>query len=82
MDYGLWYVEIAIASYWKYYVFISTAYRVEDLLLEKIEKKRPQRQTNMECLGQGLIEAGNEFGPSTAYGKTVILKDDFVLPNN
>ncbi|CAG7816263.1 unnamed protein product, partial [Allacma fusca] len=45
----------------------NPGYRIEDMLMEKIDKKRPQRQTNIEVLGQGLIEAGSEFGPSTAY---------------
>jgi len=43
---------------------------VEDFVLEKIEKKRPTRMSNMEVLGQAMLEAGNEFGPNAAYGKT------------
>lgn len=43
-------------------------YRVEDFLFEKIDKKRPNRLSNLEYLGQDMIEAGNEFGPGTAYG--------------
>ncbi|CAG2063353.1 unnamed protein product, partial [Timema podura] len=42
--------------------------RVEDFLFEKIEKKRPNRLTNQEYLGLDMIEAGNDFGPGTAYG--------------
>uniref|UniRef100_T1HBG5 BAR domain-containing protein n=1 Tax=Rhodnius prolixus TaxID=13249 RepID=T1HBG5_RHOPR len=42
--------------------------RVEDYLLEKIEKKRPNRLSNLEYLGQDMIDAGNEFGPGTPYG--------------
>lgn len=42
--------------------------RVEDFLFEKIEKKRPNRLSNLEYLGLDMIEAGNEFGPGTAYG--------------
>lgn len=45
-----------------------TGYRVEDFLFEKIDKKRPNRLSNLEYLGQDMIEAGNEFGPGTAYG--------------
>jgi endophilin-B len=50
----------------------NPGYRVEDYLMEKIEKKRPARLSNMECLGQGMIEAGNEFGASGAYGSMLI----------
>lgn len=51
---------------WPYILF--TGYRVEDFLFEKIDKKRPNRLSNLEYLGQDMIEAGNEFGPGTAYG--------------
>lgn len=47
---------------------LFTGYRVEDFLFEKIDKKRPNRLSNLEYLGQDMIEAGNEFGPGTAYG--------------
>ncbi|XP_047117369.1 endophilin-B1 isoform X1 [Schistocerca piceifrons] len=46
--------------------------RVEDFLFEKIEKKRPNRLTNLEYLGLDMIEAGNEFGPGTAYGSALV----------
>lgn len=46
--------------------------RVEDFLFEKIEKKRPNRLSNLEYLGLDMIEAGNEFGPGTAYGSSLI----------
>ncbi|XP_014286980.1 endophilin-B1 isoform X2 [Halyomorpha halys] len=46
--------------------------RVEDFLFEKIEKKRPNRLSNLEYLGQDMIEAGNEFGPGTAYGGALL----------
>lgn len=46
-----------------------SGYRAEDFLMEKIDKKRPTRPSNLECLGQGMIDAGNEFGGSQAYGK-------------
>lgn len=47
-------------------------YRVEDYLLEKIEKKKPNRLSNLEYLGQDMIDAGNEFGPGTPYGSTLL----------
>lgn len=50
-----------------------TGYRVEDFLFEKIDKKRPNRLSNLEYLGQDMIEAGNEFGPGTAYGNLLSL---------
>lgn len=43
--------------------------RVEDFLFDKIEKKKPNRLSNLEYLGIDMIEAGNDFGPGTAYGK-------------
>lgn len=46
--------------------------RVEDFLFDKIEKKRPNRLSNLEYLGLDMIEAGNEFGPGTAYGTSLI----------
>lgn len=46
--------------------------RVEDFLFEKIEKKKPNRLSNLEYLGQDMIEAGNEFGPGTAYGGALL----------
>lgn len=36
--------------------------RVEDFIFEKIEKKKPQRLSNIEYLGLDMIEAGSEFG--------------------
>ena len=49
-------------------LLIHAGNRVEDFLFEKIEKKRPNRLSNLEYLGLDMIEAGNEFGPGTAYG--------------
>ncbi|KAJ9583641.1 hypothetical protein L9F63_022022, partial [Diploptera punctata] len=49
--------------------------RVEDFLFEKIDKKRPNRLSNLEYLGLDMIEAGNEFGPGTAYGTSLIKKE-------
>uniref|UniRef100_A0A8C4Q2X6 SH3-domain GRB2-like endophilin B2a n=1 Tax=Eptatretus burgeri TaxID=7764 RepID=A0A8C4Q2X6_EPTBU len=46
--------------------------RMEDFVYEKLEKKVPARQCNVELLGQFMTDAGNEFGPSTPYGKTLI----------
>lgn len=36
--------------------------RVEDFIFEKIEKKKPQRLSNIEYLGLDMIEAGGTYG--------------------
>lgn len=46
--------------------------RVEDFIFEKIEKKKPQRLSNIEHLGLDMIEAGGEFGPDGNYGAALI----------
>lgn len=46
--------------------------RLEEFVYEKLEKKAPTRMNNHELLGQSMIEAGNEFGPGTAYGNALI----------
>uniref|UniRef100_T1JPH5 Uncharacterized protein n=1 Tax=Strigamia maritima TaxID=126957 RepID=T1JPH5_STRMM len=46
--------------------------RVEDFFFEKLDKKPRDRLSNLELLGVDLIEAGNEFGPGTAYGTALI----------
>ncbi|XP_020786224.1 endophilin-B1a [Boleophthalmus pectinirostris] len=46
--------------------------RLEEFVYEKLEKKAPTRLNNHELLGQSMIEAGNEFGPGTAYGNALI----------
>ncbi|XP_055698349.1 endophilin-B1 isoform X4 [Phlebotomus papatasi] len=46
--------------------------RVEDFIFEKIEKKKPNRLSNLEYLGLDMIEAGGEFGQDGAYGSTLI----------
>lgn len=39
------------------------------MLFEKIEKRRPNRLSNLEYLGLDMVQSGNEFGPGTSYGK-------------
>jgi len=46
--------------------------RVEDFIFEKIEKKKPQRLSNIEYLGLDMIEAGGSFGPDGSYGAALI----------
>lgn len=42
--------------------------RIEDFFYEKIDKKKPNRLSNLEYVGTDMIEAGNDFGPGVAYG--------------
>lgn len=46
--------------------------RVEDFIFEKIEKKKPQRLSNIEYLGLDMIEAGGTFGSDGGYGSALI----------
>ncbi|KAM8931008.1 endophilin-B1 isoform 2-T2 [Pelodytes ibericus] len=46
--------------------------RIEEFVYEKLERKAPSRMNNQEQLGQYMIDAGNEFGPGTAYGNALI----------
>lgn len=46
-----------------------TGNRIEDFFYEKIDKKKPNRLSNLEYVGIDMIEAGNEFGPGIPYGK-------------
>ncbi|XP_035826111.1 endophilin-B1 [Aplysia californica] len=46
--------------------------RMEDLLYEKLDKKKKDRITQYEILGNAMVEAGNEFGPGTPYGNALV----------
>ncbi|XP_026709990.1 endophilin-B1 isoform X2 [Athene cunicularia] len=46
--------------------------RMEEFVYEKLDRKAPSRMNNPELLGQYMIDAGNEFGPGTAYGNALI----------
>ncbi|KAF6214214.1 hypothetical protein GE061_008953 [Apolygus lucorum] len=50
----------------------NPGYRVEDFVFEKIEKKKPNRLSNLEYLGQDMIDAGNDYGPGTPYGAALL----------
>ncbi|VDO94124.1 unnamed protein product [Soboliphyme baturini] len=54
-------------------LFFSPALRVEEYFYDKLEMKKEQRLNNLETLGVAMIQAGNEFGPGTAYG-SILLK--------
>ena len=51
------------------FLFCISAVRLEEMVVDKLDKKKRERQTNTEYLGQTMIDAGNEFGPGTPYGK-------------
>ena len=42
--------------------------RVEEFVYEKVQGSKPQRMLENDVLGQHMIDAGNDFGPGTAYG--------------
>ncbi|KAL0112457.1 hypothetical protein PUN28_012053 [Cardiocondyla obscurior] len=46
--------------------------RIEDFFFEKIDKRKPNRLSNLEYVGTDMIEAGNDFGPGIAYGSALI----------
>ncbi|KAG8436691.1 hypothetical protein GDO86_007689 [Hymenochirus boettgeri] len=46
--------------------------RIEEFLYEKLDRKAPSRLNNQEQLAQYMTDAGNEFGPGTAYGNALI----------
>ncbi|XP_071420855.1 endophilin-B1 isoform X4 [Pithys albifrons albifrons] len=46
--------------------------RIEEFVYEKLDRKAPSRMNNPELLGQYMIDAGNDFGPGTAYGNALI----------
>ncbi|XP_051164278.1 endophilin-B1 isoform X2 [Leptopilina boulardi] len=46
--------------------------RIEDFVFEKIDKRKPNRLSNLEYLGQDMIDSGNDFGPGIAYGSALI----------
>ncbi|XP_064616184.1 endophilin-B1-like isoform X2 [Liolophura sinensis] len=46
--------------------------RMEDLFYEKLDKPKRERVTNFDQLGQFMVDAGNDFGPGTAYGNALV----------
>ncbi|XP_068950660.1 endophilin-B1 [Petaurus breviceps papuanus] len=46
--------------------------RIEEFVYEKLDRKAPSRINNQELLGQYMIDAGNDFGPGTAYGNALV----------
>uniref|UniRef100_A0A1A7XTP2 SH3-domain GRB2-like endophilin B2b n=2 Tax=Iconisemion striatum TaxID=60296 RepID=A0A1A7XTP2_9TELE len=54
-----------------------TGARIEEFIYDKLDKKIPSRTTNAELLGQHMLDAAQEFGPETPYGKTLITVGEF-----
>lgn len=42
---------------------------MEQFINEKMAAAPPNRQSETDAFGQTLIEAGQDLGPSTSYGK-------------
>lgn len=51
--------------------------RIEEFIYDKLDKKLPNRVTNPELLGQYMLDAANEFGPTTPYGSTLITVGEY-----
>ena len=49
--------------------------RLEDFILTKLDQKALNKPNIVEQLGQCMCEAGNDFGPSTQYGKITTTKN-------
>ena len=43
--------------------------RLEEFMYNKLDKQKPPRSTNSEKLGQIMVDAGQDYGPGTTYGK-------------
>ena len=41
---------------------------MEESVFDKLDRKKRERATETEVLGQTMIDAANEFGPGTSYG--------------
>ena len=46
---------------------------MEEILYEKLDKRKRDRNNSHETLGQIMVDAGNEFGPGTSYGELIIV---------
>ena len=47
---------------------------MEEILYEKLDKRKRDRNNGHETLGQIMVDAGNEFGPGTSYGEFIIVE--------
>jgi len=39
--------------------------------MDKIDRRRLTRLSNLDYLGVDMVEAGNDLGPGTLYGKSL-----------
>ncbi|XP_071947260.1 endophilin-B1-like isoform X3 [Antedon mediterranea] len=46
--------------------------RVEDFFNSKLDRRPKERETNYELLGMAMIESGNDLGPGTQYGASLV----------
>ncbi|EDO38201.1 predicted protein [Nematostella vectensis] len=46
--------------------------RAEEYFYSKLGEKKPERLTHLETLGKIMEDAGNELGPGTSYGSTLV----------
>lgn len=46
--------------------------RMEEILYEKLDKRKRDRNNSHETLGQIMVDAGNDFGPGTSYGNALV----------
>ncbi|XP_071496176.1 endophilin-B1-like isoform X2 [Diadema antillarum] len=46
--------------------------RLEDYVNTKLDRRTRDRESNLEQQGSAMIDAGNELGPGTQYGATLI----------
>jgi len=61
-------IESSICTFINSDIIYFAGNRIEDFFYEKIDKRRPNRLSNLEYVGADMIEAGNDFGPGIAYG--------------
>lgn len=47
--------------------------RMEDFVYEKLDRKKKERLTHYETLGNAMVDAGNDFGPGTSYGRLLLV---------
>lgn len=47
---------------------------MEEYFYDKLEKKKRDRNNNHEALGNEMIDAGNDYGPGTSFGKSHSIK--------
>jgi len=48
------------------------ATRMEAHLMDKLERKKREKPTPIDQLGQDMIDAGNQLGPGTSYGGALV----------